>query len=151
MTGDDVLDIDPYYGHAIKDRPLIAIDRVRFAGEPVVAIAAETPEIAADAAELVEIDYEPMEAVLSIDEALAEDAPHLHVTDLLRKGLFHGLGEFKLDPGNICYHHQFRAGRSGRCLRPSRYRGGRRIHVSGGLSVRHGDPHHDRRVERRRR
>ncbi len=110
MTGDDVLDIDPYYGHAIKDRPLIAIDRVRFAGEPVVAIAAETPEIAADAAELVEIDYEPMEAVISIDEALADDAPHLHVTDLLRKGLFHGLGEFKLDPGNLCYHHQFARG-----------------------------------------
>ncbi|MEZ4529479.1 MAG: hypothetical protein R2855_00490 [Thermomicrobiales bacterium] len=110
MTGDDVLDIDPYYGHAIKDRPLIAIDRVRFAGEPVVAIAAETPEIAADAADLVEIDYEPMEAVLSIDEALAEDAPHLHVTELLRKGLFHGLGEFKLDPGNYCYHHQFGRG-----------------------------------------
>ena len=32
MTGDDVLDIDPYYGHAIKDRPIIAIDRVRFVG-----------------------------------------------------------------------------------------------------------------------
>ncbi|MCC6675224.1 MAG: xanthine dehydrogenase family protein molybdopterin-binding subunit, partial [Thermomicrobiales bacterium] len=110
MTGDDVLDIDPYYGHAIKDRPLIAIDRVRFAGEPVVAIAAETPEIAADAAALVEVDYEPMEALISIDEALAEDAPHLHVTELLRKGLFHGLGEFKLDPGNICYHHHFDRG-----------------------------------------
>ncbi len=110
MTGDDVLDIDPYYGHAIKDRPLIAIDRVRFAGEPVVAIAAETPEIAADAAALVEIDYEPMDAVISIDEALADDAPHLHVTELLRKGLFHGLGEFKLDPGNICYHHHFDRG-----------------------------------------
>jgi len=110
MTGDDVLDIDPYYGHAIKDRPLIAIDRVRFAGEPVVAIAAETPEIAADAAALVEIDYEPMQALISIDEALAEDAPHLHVTELLRKGLFHGLGEFKLDPGNICYHHHFDRG-----------------------------------------
>ena len=110
MTGDDVLDIDPYYGHAIKDRPLIAIDRVRFAGEPVVAIAAETPEIAADAAELVEIDYEPMQAVISIEEALTEGAPHLHVTELLRKGLFHGLGEFKLDPGNLCYHHQFARG-----------------------------------------
>ena len=110
LTGDDVLDIDPYYGHAIKDRPLIAIDRVRFAGEPVVAIAAETPEIAADAAELVEIDYEPMQTVISIDEAMAGDAPHLHVTELLRKGLFHGLGEFKLDPGNVCYHHQFARG-----------------------------------------
>ncbi len=40
LTGADLLDIDPYWGHAIKDRPIVAIDRVRFAGEPVAAVAA---------------------------------------------------------------------------------------------------------------
>lgn len=110
LTGDDVLDINPYYGHAIKDRPLIAIDRVRFAGEPVAAVAAEAPAIAAEALSLIEVDYEPLEQVVTIDEALADGAPHLHVTTLLKKGLFHGLGEFKLDPGNICYHHSFARG-----------------------------------------
>jgi CO/xanthine dehydrogenase Mo-binding subunit len=110
LIGDDVLDINPYYGHAIKDRPLIAIDRVRFAGEPLVAVAAETPEIAADAMELVEVDYEPLPQAITIDEALSDDAPHLHVTTLLRKGLFHGLGDFALEPGNICYHHAFSRG-----------------------------------------
>jgi CO/xanthine dehydrogenase Mo-binding subunit len=110
LTGDDVLDINPYYGHAIKDRPLIAIDRVRFAGEPVAAVAAETLSIAEEALALIEVDYEPMQQVVTIDEALEEDAPHLHVTPLLKKGLFHGLGEFKLDPGNICYHHAFARG-----------------------------------------
>src|SRR3990172_1779527 len=35
LTGKDLADIDPYYGHAIRDRPVVAIDRVRFAGEPV--------------------------------------------------------------------------------------------------------------------
>ena len=46
LTGQDVLDIDPYYGHAIKDRPLIAIDRVRFIGEPVAVAVAEDPATA---------------------------------------------------------------------------------------------------------
>ena len=35
LTGADTLDIDPFWGHAIKDRPIVAIDVVRFAGEPV--------------------------------------------------------------------------------------------------------------------
>lgn len=110
MVGEDILDINPYYGHAIKDRPIVAIDRVRFAGEPVAAVAAETLEIAAEAVELIEVDYDPLPTAISIDEALAEDAPHLHVTTLLKKGLFHGLGEFELEPGNICYHHSFARG-----------------------------------------
>jgi CO/xanthine dehydrogenase Mo-binding subunit len=110
LTGEDVLDIDPYYGHAIKDRPLIAIDRVRFAGEPVAAVAAEDLATAAEAIERIVVEYEPLPQAVTIDEALAEDAPHLHVTPLLKKGLFHGLGEFALEPGNICYHHHFARG-----------------------------------------
>jgi CO/xanthine dehydrogenase Mo-binding subunit len=110
LIGDDVLDINPYYGHAIKDRPIIAIDRVRFASEPVAAVAAEDASIAAEALDLIEVDYEPLPQAVTIDEALTDGAPHLHVTTLLKKGLFHGLGEFQLEPGNICYHHSFERG-----------------------------------------
>ncbi len=110
LTGDDVLDINPYYGHAIKDRPLIAIDRVRFVGEPVAAVAAEDPQTAAEALELIEVEYEELPAAITLDAALAEDAPRLHVTELLKPGLFHGLGELKPQPGNICYHHAFARG-----------------------------------------
>ncbi|CAN5521419.1 xanthine dehydrogenase family protein molybdopterin-binding subunit [soil metagenome] len=110
LIGEDVLDVDPYYGHAIKDRPLIAIDRVRFAGEPVVAVAAETAAIAAAAIELIDVYYDPLPQAVTIEDALADDAPHLHVTSLLKKGLFHGLGDFQLDPGNVCYHHSFSRG-----------------------------------------
>ena len=39
LTGADLEDIDPYYGHAIRDRPIIAIDKVRFHGEQVAAVA----------------------------------------------------------------------------------------------------------------
>ncbi len=50
-------------------RPLLATDRVRFVGEPIVAIVAETQEQAADAAELVVIDYETLPVVIGFDAA----------------------------------------------------------------------------------
>src|SRR3954452_2144709 len=38
LTRDDLTDIDPLYGHCLRDRPLIAIDRVRYIGEPVAVV-----------------------------------------------------------------------------------------------------------------
>src|SRR5262245_19434144 len=50
-------------GAVLATQPVLAVDRVRFHGEPVVALAAETPEIAAHAAEAVTIDYEELPGV----------------------------------------------------------------------------------------
>ncbi len=61
---------DPFY-------PL-ARDKVRFVGEPVAVVVAEDPYKAMDAAELVVVDYEPLDAVASVDEALREGAPRIH-------------------------------------------------------------------------
>ena len=72
MTGRDLPAVDPYYGHALKDRPILAIDRVRFVGEPVVAVAAESPAIADEAITLIDVAYEELPAVVTIDAALAE-------------------------------------------------------------------------------
>jgi CO/xanthine dehydrogenase Mo-binding subunit len=110
MTGADVPAADSFYGHALKDRPLIAIDRVRFVGEPVVAVAAETAQAADDAVALIDVEFEDLPLAVTIDEALAEGAPQLHDIDGLRSGLFHGLGVFKPGPGNVCYHHAFARG-----------------------------------------
>jgi len=52
--------------------------KVRFIGDRVAAVAAETKEIAEQAAGLIEVEYEVLPAVLSIDEALAADAPVIH-------------------------------------------------------------------------
>ena len=49
LTRDDLNDINPYYGHCLRDRPLIAIDRVRYVGEPVAVVAAESRDIANEA------------------------------------------------------------------------------------------------------
>ena len=59
------------------ERPTLATDKVRFVGEAVAVIVAESKYAAADGTELVVVDYEPLEAVTNIEEATAEDAPLL--------------------------------------------------------------------------
>ena len=61
-----------------KDQPVVAYDRVRYVGEPVAVVAAETEEIAEEALAAVEVDYEEMPAVYDAVEAMAPDAPQLH-------------------------------------------------------------------------
>ncbi len=62
---------------AAMTRPLLADGIVRYVGEPVVAIAAETAAQAADAVDLVEIDYLPLPVAVRPEHALAEGAPLL--------------------------------------------------------------------------
>ncbi len=54
-------------------RPFLASERVRFVGEPIVAIVATDRYLAADAADLVVVDYEPLPAVVDLADALAEE------------------------------------------------------------------------------
>lgn len=56
----------------------MATERARFQGEPVAAVVATDPAIAADAVELVRVEYEPLPPVIDAIEALKEDAPLLH-------------------------------------------------------------------------
>lgn len=58
-------------------RPVLASDTVRFVGEPIAVVLAETTEQGMDAAELVTVDYESVDAVIGADAALAEGAPLL--------------------------------------------------------------------------
>jgi len=58
-------------------RPALADGRVRFVGDPVLMVVAETPEQARDAAELVFVDYRPLDAVVQTGSAMAEGAPRL--------------------------------------------------------------------------
>ena len=60
---------------AAPPRPIMATDMVRFAGEPVAAIIAESVAIARDAAELVEGEYEELPSVVGMAQAMAEGAP----------------------------------------------------------------------------
>ena len=66
------------FGIVIPDQPVLCEDKVRYIGDAVVAIAAETKEIAEKAAELVEIEYEPLPLVNDPIKAVSEDSPKVH-------------------------------------------------------------------------
>ena len=72
------LELPPLPGVPGLERPALAIDKVRFVGEAVAVVVAETKYAAADGTELVIVDYEPLGAVTSIEEATAENAPLLY-------------------------------------------------------------------------
>lgn len=75
VTAADMPNPMPRFGPAYKDRPIIADGETRYHGEPVAAVVAESKDIAAYAAGLVEVTYDALPAVTSIEAALAPDAP----------------------------------------------------------------------------
>jgi CO/xanthine dehydrogenase Mo-binding subunit len=76
LTGRDIG--DHYFGRRLCDWPVLAIDRVRFIGEFVAAVAAETPQIAAAAVAVITVEYEELPGLFDTEEALRPDALVLH-------------------------------------------------------------------------
>ena len=77
----------PAYRHPF---PALTPNRVRWVGDYVAFVAAETREQAADAAELIEVQYDPLPAIVSGEAALAADAPRV----------------WEDAPDNICFEHE---------------------------------------------
>jgi aerobic carbon-monoxide dehydrogenase large subunit len=89
-------------------RPVLASERVRFAGEAVAVIVAESRAQAVDAAELVLIDYEPLDVLIDPGRALADDAPRLfeaHGSNLATEGGDEGEGA--LDDAEVVVRAHF--------------------------------------------
>jgi CO/xanthine dehydrogenase Mo-binding subunit len=65
VTGEDIRRIipNPYYGPAFHDQPILALDKVRYAGEPVAVVLAADPHVAEEAARLISVEYEELQAV----------------------------------------------------------------------------------------
>ncbi len=81
------------YGVKVRDQPVLAVDVVRYVGEPVAIVSADSPEAARLAAERVVVDYEPLEPVLDpIRAAHDESLPSLH------------------ENGNVVRHQRIRTG-----------------------------------------
>jgi CO/xanthine dehydrogenase Mo-binding subunit len=66
------------YGLEFADQPVLASDRVRYAGEPVAILAAADPETARRAAEKIVVEYEALPAVTDMEQALEPEAPRIH-------------------------------------------------------------------------
>ena len=111
VTGYDLQGINPYYGHAVKDHPLLAIEKVRYAGEPVAAVVAVDERTAFEALEFIDVKYEELKAVFTPQEALAKDAPLLHERKFEAGALRGFEGEVTAGKGtNICQSHKIQWG-----------------------------------------
>ena len=66
-----------FYGYFIKDQPIVAIDKLRYQGDTIAAVAAETEAQAEAALALIRVQLEELTVVPNIDAALSEDAPEL--------------------------------------------------------------------------
>src|SRR5438128_12593943 len=82
ITGEDIRRLipDPYYGPAFHDQPILALEKVRYAGEPVAVALAADPHVAEEAADLIAVEYEPLDAVFDEVAAAKEGAPIVHDT-----------------------------------------------------------------------
>jgi len=104
MTGKD---FPKRVGLYLEDKTFFAVDKVRYRGEAVAAVAAETEEIAKEAVKLIEVEYEELPAVTNPLDGLKEDAPLVH-PDL---GDYKWAPVFFPEPGtNISNHYKLRKG-----------------------------------------
>ena len=76
VTAQDIRAVipDPYYGPAFHDQPILAVDKVRYAGEPVAVVLASDPHVAEEAAGRIVVDYEELPAVFDEVEAVSSKA-----------------------------------------------------------------------------
>ena len=111
VTGFDLDGLNPYFGHAVKDHPLLAIDKVRYAGEPVAAVVAVDERTAFEALEFIDVKYEELKGIFTPQEALATDAPLLHERQFEAGALRGFEGDVTAGKGsNICQTHKIQWG-----------------------------------------
>ncbi len=97
-------------------RPMLATDTVRFVGEPVVAIVAESAAAASDARDLVELDFDPLPVVVDVEAALTTDVllfPDLDSNVVTRSS--NGDGTFDPDGHEVTVRRAFRSQRIAPC------------------------------------
>ena len=95
------------HGEALRDKPFLARDKVRYPGEGVAAVAAIREEIAEEAVALIKVQYEELPATFDPEKSAQADAPLIH-EELDRYAHAPGINPIK--ETNICNHYQLRKG-----------------------------------------
>jgi CO/xanthine dehydrogenase Mo-binding subunit len=113
VSGADIANtpgIDPWFGPVYRDQAILAIDKVRFIGDPVAAVVADSREAAEDALELIDVEYEPLPAIFDPVEATRADAPLVH--EILKPAkAFADMAHLDSVAGtNVCYQLKVRSG-----------------------------------------
>jgi CO/xanthine dehydrogenase Mo-binding subunit len=113
LTGRDLLrrsDISPSFGPVLRDQPLLAIDRVRFVGDPVAAVVADDLDAAQEALSLIEVEYDELPAVFDAFEALQPGAPVLHEQPASKSAMFVDVIVHNEPGTNQCNYYRIRKG-----------------------------------------
>jgi len=113
ITGADISSLpDPYYGVGIRDQRVLAIDKVRYVGDMVAAVIAENEATAFLALDLIDVDYAELPAVMTIEEALASEAPALFEEPSPGAPLLVGAGatSIKEPSKNVLYEFRYARG-----------------------------------------
>ena len=109
LTRDDIQDFDYKYGATYKDQSIVAVDKVRYVGDPVAAVLADDPATAEAALELIEVEYEELPKVTNIEEATATGAIQVHEGGVGRaelRGSTYGAPD-RFSGTNVCYYLTF--------------------------------------------
>jgi CO/xanthine dehydrogenase Mo-binding subunit len=109
----DTLDVNsPYYGAYIKDQPVVALEKVRYVGDIVAAVAATDEKIAERAVHEIEVDYEELPAIFRVEDALFKTAVIIHDENPARRDPNYGYGAslIRHDLSNIFYHFHYERG-----------------------------------------
>ncbi|HZR98999.1 MAG TPA: hypothetical protein VFE37_09850, partial [Chloroflexota bacterium] len=80
LTGERLraLPCQTHYGVVVQDKPIVALDKVRYVGDVVAAVAAVDEDTAQEALDHIEVEYAELPAVFDAEEALRPDAPIVH-------------------------------------------------------------------------
>jgi CO/xanthine dehydrogenase Mo-binding subunit len=109
LTRDNIQDFNYKYGATYKDQSIVAVDKVRYVGDPVAAVLADDAATAEQALELIDVEYEELPKVTNIEEATAPGAALVHDAGVARaelRGSVYGAPE-RFNGTNVCYYLTF--------------------------------------------
>ena len=112
LTRDNLNVAASSFGAYVRDQEVLALEKVRYVGDMVAAVAAIDDAVAAEALNLIEVNYDELPAIFTIDDALKTGAPLVHEQLENRKDPGYGRGGSHIvhDQSNICFHFRHERG-----------------------------------------
>ena len=104
------LPVQTQYGVVVQDKPIVALDKVRYVGDFVAAVAAADEETAGEALEHIAVEYEELPAVFDAEEALQAGSPLLHEEFPAQRQTFADIIVSREPGTNLCNHFKLRKG-----------------------------------------
>jgi CO/xanthine dehydrogenase Mo-binding subunit len=121
LTRADLINLNYRYGATYKDQSIVAVEKVRYVGDPVAAVLAVDEVTAEEALTLIDVEYDELPHVTNVEEALAPEAALVHETESFKaelRGSKYGAPE-RFKGTNICYYFGYSHGDVGEGFKKS--------------------------------